>query len=221
LLFDYVERFCEGNRYTYRVGKDTETVKRAFIDYGEQGTPLKVELSYRRLAIEKQDFNVIEGIAVYSVDQLCQMKAAAYLSRDRIRDLYDLTFLIDRYYDKLSIASKEAVRNAFEYKDLDQFDYLIKTQDDPLINIDAMETRFLEAYEKVGLTPVATAPKTREQGVTRLEVRGKAFAFAEDSQAGQEQRITPAEDAARARKSATAVNARRTGTTPHKGGPER
>jgi hypothetical protein len=47
-----------------------------------------------------------------------------------------------------------------------------------------------EAYEKVGLTPIATTPQTREQEATRLEARGKAFALAEEAQAGEAEHDT-------------------------------
>ncbi|MDR1016677.1 MAG: nucleotidyl transferase AbiEii/AbiGii toxin family protein [Coriobacteriales bacterium] len=151
-LFKIVSTFCEKSSYDYRIGKDTNTVKRALINYGDPSTPLKVELSYRRRDIDfDTDTRTINGILVYSIDELCKMKASAYLHRDRIRDLYDLTFICAKYFDDLEKASVEVVRNAFEYKGLNEFDYLVRTQDDPLIDNSLLETRFLSAYDKVGL----------------------------------------------------------------------
>jgi len=51
-------------------------------------------------------------------------------------------------YSLLSKESKRLIRWALEYKGIEQFGYMIRTQPDPLINSDVLETRFLEALEK-------------------------------------------------------------------------
>ena len=73
------------------------------------------------------------------------------MSRDKIRDLFDVSFIADKYYDQLSPDAKDMLAMALEYKDLGQFDYLIRTQSDPLIDPVQLKDRFLSTLDKVGL----------------------------------------------------------------------
>ena len=55
--------------------------------------PLKIEVSYRNQQISERDWQIVGGIKVYSIDALARMKANAYNGPDKIRDLYDLSFI--------------------------------------------------------------------------------------------------------------------------------
>lgn len=147
---EFVNRFCKEHNYDCRIAKDTDTVKRFFINYGGD-KPLKVEVSYRRKNIPKEQYTNINGISVYTIDMLCMMKNNAYMSRDKIRDLYDLCFIGEKYYDRLSPATKAGLQNALEYKGLEQFDYVIQTQKDPLIDNNKLAEQFLNLYDKLGI----------------------------------------------------------------------
>ncbi|MDD4291898.1 MAG: nucleotidyl transferase AbiEii/AbiGii toxin family protein [Clostridia bacterium] len=148
---DIVEEFCLNNGYSFRTAKDTATVKRYMINYGNAERPLKVEVSYRNKFAEKKDVNIINGIMVYSIDALCAMKTNAYLSRDRIRDLYDLSFICGKYYDSLDSRTITTLRDAIGYKGIEQFDYVIKEQKDEFINESKLAADFLSMYDKLGL----------------------------------------------------------------------
>ncbi len=150
-FLDTISGFCEENGFSFRIGKDTQTVQRAFINYGEEGRPLKAEASYRRTSFAEGSVCTVNGIQTYSINELAEQKAASYLSRDKIRDLYDVSFICTKYGSSLSDGALNSIRNALEYKDLDQFDYLVKTQDDPLVDVERMEEMFLESFEKAGL----------------------------------------------------------------------
>ena len=160
---DSVHRFCVAEGYTYRIAKDTATTQRAYINYGDTSRPLKVEASYRRMEIPGGYVCKIDGIQVYTLDELARLKAAAYSGRDKIRDLYDVAFICTHHFDKLSASAQDALRSALEYKDLEHFDYIVRTQRDELIDPDALETMFLESFDKLGLlSPLADsapAPK--------------------------------------------------------------
>lgn len=164
-LFDTVKELCSAESCTWSIGEGTDTAQRVTVNLPD-GTPLQIEASYRRRSIPASSTCVRNGYRVYTIDEICRMKCAAYLSRDTIRDLYDVTFICDRYYDRLSQSSKDALLNTFEYKDLSQFDYLVQTSDDPFIDKDLLAERFLKAYEKVGLM----AP-TADGGVTGINGR--------------------------------------------------
>ncbi|MCL2137853.1 MAG: nucleotidyl transferase AbiEii/AbiGii toxin family protein [Coriobacteriia bacterium] len=152
ILEKHIAAYSEKNNYTLRVGKNTETVQKLYLHYNlVEEAPLKIEVSYRRAQIEESETRIISGYKVYTLDALAQMKASAYLARDKIRDLYDLVFICDRYFDDLAAETKRVLLNAFEYKDIAQFDYLVRTQDDTLIDKDLLAQRFLGALDKLGL----------------------------------------------------------------------
>ena len=172
-----VHRFCKAEGYTYRIAKDTATMQRAYIDYGNASCPLKVEASYRRLEIPDSYVCIKGGIKVYTLDELARLKAVAYSGQDKIRDLYDVAFICTHHYDELDVSARDALRAALEYKDLERFDYIVRTQRDGLIDPDALETMFLESFDKLGLlspradnepTPEDSSPEV-SRGAVALE----------------------------------------------------
>lgn len=166
-FFRIIDQACRENGYAWRTGKDTPTVQRAFINYGDPESPLKVEVSHRIKTVDPDAIARVEGIKTYTISELCELKASAYQNRDKIRDLYDLTFIIEHHYDELTKSARKAAQRALEYKDVEQFDYLTRTQHDPLIDVDELADRFLNALDKVGLTrEAATEPEDPYAAVT-------------------------------------------------------
>jgi len=146
-----VERFCQDRGYTFRVAKDTDTVERCMVNYGNAEKPLKIEVSYRRKEIDEAETETVAGILVYKIEPLCIMKVNAYTHRDKIRDLYDVTFICGRYYDQLSPQAVALLRSAVEYKGIEQFDYIMQNQRDELIDNDKQSVDFLNMYDRLGL----------------------------------------------------------------------
>lgn len=150
-LVALVEGFCAEKGYSYRVAKDTGTVERCMVNYGNAGKPLKIEASYRRREIPAEETETINGIRVYGIEPLCVMKATAYAGRDKIRDLYDLTFICNNYFDRLSSQTVALLRGAVEHKGIAQFDYVVRNQPDELIDNDKLAEDFLKMYDRLGL----------------------------------------------------------------------
>lgn len=150
MIVELCKRYAEQRGYDCRVAKDTDTVKRCMLHYGGI-KPLKVEMSARRKSISQSEVTKINGICVYTIDMLAMMKANAYQQRDKIRDLYDVTFIINHYYDELSSSTQFSLQNALQYKGIEHFDYIIHDQSDELIDVDVLAEHFLEAFEKTGL----------------------------------------------------------------------
>ncbi len=146
-----VDEFCKINGNTYRIAKDTAMVKRFMINYGNCNRPLKIEVSFRKKTIDESEFDKICGIRVYNINILCIIKANAYGSRGRIRDLYDITFICNNYWEQLNDAVKALVRETILHKGIVQFDYLVKNQPDELINTDKLADSFLKMYDRLGL----------------------------------------------------------------------
>ncbi|KRM25158.1 hypothetical protein FC91_GL001096 [Schleiferilactobacillus harbinensis DSM 16991] len=165
---NYVDRFSKKRGIDYRVAKDTDTVKRFMLHDGDD--LLKVEVSYRNKHINPATVNKINGISVYNLDTLAMMKNNAYQSRAKIRDLYDLSFILEHHWDDVSQKTKETVADALSYNGLERFDYYVKTQQDALIpkdRVDEMTNNFLSVYDRLGLVddnkPAEPAKKSMDQ----------------------------------------------------------
>ncbi|MDR0219905.1 MAG: nucleotidyl transferase AbiEii/AbiGii toxin family protein, partial [Lachnospiraceae bacterium] len=101
-IVSLVDSFCSANGFSYRIAKNTDTVKRFFVNYGNSEKPLKVEVSYRQKELNMKQASIVNGILVYNINALCMLKTNAYAARDKIRDLYDISFICDKYFDSLS-----------------------------------------------------------------------------------------------------------------------
>ena len=167
-----VERFCKERGYSYKTVKDTDCVKRCKIDYGNIGIPLKIEVSYRTKNIDCSQVNKVKGISVYTINAMAKQKATAYTARDKIRDMYDLGFICERYYKELSVRTRMAMRSAIACKGVSHFDYLVQNQPDEL-NINEIAESFLKMCDKLGLF--------RERGKVNHFVVNKGNAKSKDS----------------------------------------
>ena len=156
-IIPIVTEFCKQKGYTCNVNKDTPTVKRVMIHYDNEHL-LKVEVSYRNRERQPDRYKVINDINVYDIEALLSMKLNAYANRDKIRDLYDVTFIYNHYANILNQDILYLLSDTLAYKGLEQFDYLIATQSDELINNDKLSDDFLTMWTTLGLLD----DKTRE-----------------------------------------------------------
>lgn len=90
------------------------------------------------------------------------MKANAYSGRDKIRDLYDICFICNHYWENLSEDVKSLIRVAVEYKGIEQFEYIVRDQKDELIDNKKLIDDFLKTYEKLGLLSEETSKSGEE-----------------------------------------------------------
>lgn len=146
-----VNDFCKENNFSYRIAKDTIYVNRFLIHYNDMNKPLKIEVSNRNRKVDENSYTSINNISVYNINKLCVMKAVAYNARDKIRDLYDITFICNNYWNELATETKEFVKMNLEYKGIEQFDYLINTQKDELIDKEKLSNDFVTLFDKFGL----------------------------------------------------------------------
>ena len=135
---------------SYRKGKNTDTVKRAFIHYGGI-KPLKVEVSYRLKSISNEEYCKINGIVVYNIQNILSFKLNAFNSRNKIRDLSDIVFIYMNYKKHINKNLIDMLSDAIAFKGIEQFDYLIKNQTDELIDNDKLAENFLSMYYDLGL----------------------------------------------------------------------
>ena len=135
----------------HKVEKDTNTVKQVFIHYGGL-KPLKIEVSYRNKVINTNLICNINNVITYDINTLMILKSQAFMSRDKIRDLYDICFIYLTYSNYLQELVIENLRTVLMYKSVEYFNYLIKTQSDALIDNDLLIQRFLTVWYNLGLT---------------------------------------------------------------------
>lgn len=150
-IINHVKRFADKYHFVCNITKDTTTEKRCMLHYGNEEHPLKIEASYRATEIRENSTIVKDGIRVYKINTLAGQKSTAYSKRDKIRDLYDLSFIVKNYYADLTDDIKDVITDAVFQKGIEQCDYVIKTQPDPLIDEEKLYNDFLEMYDKLGL----------------------------------------------------------------------
>jgi predicted nucleotidyltransferase component of viral defense system len=97
-ISNIVKSFCRTNGYKNPIEKkDTSNGQRFMIDYGVEGQKLKIETSHRFKTIDASKIRKINGILVYDIASLAISKLHAFMDRDKIRDLYDLTFIVNNH----------------------------------------------------------------------------------------------------------------------------
>ncbi len=106
--------------------KDTATTRRHMLHYGDEGSqPFKIEVSYRDSdRIGEDDVALVDGIRVYKIEKLANLKIKALLNRTKARDIFDVSFLLNRY------------SSAVTDSDLQQIDQLVT-----VCGIDDLEAR--------------------------------------------------------------------------------
>lgn len=61
-----------------------------------------------------------------------------------------MTFLCTHCLDMLSESARDALSSALEYKDLNQFDYIVQTQRDDPIDPEVLDDKFLQSFSPLG-----------------------------------------------------------------------
>lgn len=146
----YAKPFAERNGYNYYLKNNTPTTQRCTIHYGGE-KPLKIEVSYRRGRIPPSTIDIVNETKVHTLETLARMKLGAYMARDRIRDLYDVAWLVNEHLDEFSPALREQFEISFAEKGLEQFEVVIDEQTDEFFDKEKLLTMFLEANERLSL----------------------------------------------------------------------
>lgn len=120
--------------WKFNIKKDTETVFRIMVDYGsikDEPYPLKIEISSRNknlLRENKISYNKIDGVNVYTLEEIAKMKIQAFSGRDKIRDFYDLGYLLEYHEELFSWEDIYNIHSKFSYSDFDDLAYLLNEE---------------------------------------------------------------------------------------------
>lgn len=139
-----ISRYCKTKGYSFNVTKDTSTVKRYMINYGDDES-LKVEVSYRGKNIIESNRVNIDGVNVYTLKELLFMKIDTFLSpnRNKIRDLYDIAFIYHEAEIELTDDIIRELTRMFMHDMLDYIFYVVENHKDFIIP-DTDSERILE-----------------------------------------------------------------------------
>ncbi len=139
--------------------KDTETVKRMMVSPHRENFKVKVEISLRNYKPILSSKEIGASLRVYDINDLFQQKINAFVGRHTARDLYDIGFIVEKYYDFLLPGLKKSLFNVFSSKD-EIYDLIpmyaeIFTEDDILTDSDLLKsvTRLMTFYEKMKEDP--------------------------------------------------------------------
>ena len=93
---------------------------------------LRVIVSYRKARAVPTP--MIRGIRVSEPDTLASRACFAFNRSRHLRDLYDLAFVIRLFFDRISEERKFDISNALSYFESSDLEYLLRTQEDCLID---------------------------------------------------------------------------------------
>ena len=124
--------------------KDTNTTKRLKIYSQDILHPLKMDVSFREALW--QDVNKTRkycvktecGIYIYEINYLTELKLNAISSRVAARDVYDIGFIADRYYVRLSDDTIDKILKLLQEKSLEDLmtEYEQAFEEDPVLGRD-------------------------------------------------------------------------------------
>lgn len=124
-----ISSLCKRENWNITIKKDTETVFRVMIDYNSKNSrgdyPLKIEVSSRNkklLNMGSLSYKNIEGVNVYDVSEIINMKMSAFDNRDKIRDLYDLAYLLKKYPEEFNLSQLKSIYTTIQYKGIDNLE---------------------------------------------------------------------------------------------------
>ncbi|MGX2972642.1 nucleotidyl transferase AbiEii/AbiGii toxin family protein [Helicobacter sp. T3_23-1059] len=128
--------------------KITDSSLRLTIDYGAKSDlgiyPLKIDISGRdkiRLRNNLLKYSTINGVNVYDIETLVDLKSTAFCQRDKIRDFYDIGFLLEKYpqcFDDKTLANI-ATKIMYSGKDELNAQLMIEAEEHSLIERNDIE----------------------------------------------------------------------------------
>lgn len=123
------------NKWNISIKKDTDMVFRFMIDYGSVSHlgkyPLKIEISSRNKSLLNSDrlkYNKFDNVNVYCIEDLIEMKATAFSGRDKIRDFFDLGYLLKEYPHYFKENTLFSIREKIIYSGEDELNLLLKDE---------------------------------------------------------------------------------------------
>lgn len=130
------------------ITKDTQTVRRYRIIY-DNARQLKLETSFRNIPHD-DDVVEINGILTYKINYLITQKLGALKGRTAARDLHDVIYLYEKYFDQFDADSLDDIKDLYTYQAdiLDEYNPAY-SEDNVLSTSDLLRdySKFIDLYE--------------------------------------------------------------------------
>lgn len=121
--------------WNINIKKNTDTVFRVMIDYGAENFkgkyPLKIEISSRNsknILSGYMKYKKINGVYVYTLEELANQKIDAFSGRQKIRDFFDIGMLIQKNINLFNKDQLLRIKTAIDYKGMEELSYLLKIE---------------------------------------------------------------------------------------------
>lgn len=141
-----VKEYCIKNSISFIHEKNSQTHSCFYLNYNGDIHPLKIEARFRHF--EKKSV-IINQIRVYEIDELISEKILLFNHKKKIRDLFDIVFICNHYWNQLDARIKSTIIDSFSYLEYDFFEMLFVTQNDELIDLNLLKESFKEFWLKI------------------------------------------------------------------------
>lgn len=139
----------------FNIKKDTETTKRLIVNINNDF--IKIEISLRNMQnINKSKLKSFTGnIKLYSIDELLKLKINAFNSRVVARDLYDIAFILNNFYEEIKNNNPNLLDISYEIFSKDVMNIVIDYEqvfnNDNILNIEDLfkTAQRLERFKKI------------------------------------------------------------------------
>ena len=134
---------------TLSLKKNTETVRRYRITYNGDKN-LKLETSLRDAPDEK-DLIEKHGILTYKINRLINHKISALNGRTAARDLHDVIYLYENYFNEFNEDDLKTIQGLYENQSDILTEYTPAYSEDSILGIDDLLsdfTKFIDLYKK-------------------------------------------------------------------------
>lgn len=131
---NFIKNLRLKDEWKLNIKKDTDTVFRVMIDYGDNKNggayPLKIEVSSRNKNFigKELTYQSINGVQVYTEDVIANMKAVAFSSRTKARDVFDIGYLLEQKEELFTKTSLMSIYNQIGIKGLDELSAILKIE---------------------------------------------------------------------------------------------
>jgi domain of unknown function (DUF1814) len=126
LIMDGAKHIATGSQLL-RAGKTTDTTRKYFLHYRQDvKRPLKAEFSYRQgQQIDEDDVVTVDGIRTYRLEKLTGLKIDAFASRTKARDIFDVSYHLERHPDHISNHDLLRIGQTIDIRGMDGFEDLM------------------------------------------------------------------------------------------------
>ena len=152
-----IDRIISGLPYEITKTKDTDTTLRYMIHYGNEyytkgDKPLKLEISFRDGRYGRDPrINRIDDHLVYTIDTLASMKISALMGRNKVRDIFDVCFIVLEHYEALTDSTVDMIVNTLSNMDIVELEWTIDEQYDELIDKEELKNNLINTYDKLNV----------------------------------------------------------------------